>query len=394
MLSIFNERVKIEKYIIFIIIILIFYILINGYFLIIEPFDNTSYIKSNLNNEIENIKTIQQYNLKRDVISLDSNKIQSIEDPISEKYLTFRNNDINTESINTYDFNIIQAFKQILNRQPNSDEIMLYKIKLSTGEINISFLYMILYNTTEYENIMMLQLNDIDRGLENAIFKNKLYDLIKKLYNRYVKTKINNNILSPLRDVYIHLHFDIYLFISFLNLKNYKPFEKEVLNTPVLNKYILKEIFDKYIDLSLLLQFANSLKEIDLKDGKSSILNETFDMKSINNNEILLQETDTNMKDTTTKILDYINSSHISEAVDTKNYINNGPYCRYYNPSAPNKSEYKSNINKPPICTSLNQPQLVQPLFINDSMNFQGTNLNMDTSIGSIMPKFEFNEYI
>ena len=51
---------------------------------------------------------------------------------------------------------------------------------------------------------------------------------------------------------------------------------------------------------------------------------------------------------------------------------------------------------RPQVCTTLGQKQLIQPVFTNSSL-LLGTPLGeaaQDTQVGSIMPKFEYKEYI
>jgi hypothetical protein len=51
---------------------------------------------------------------------------------------------------------------------------------------------------------------------------------------------------------------------------------------------------------------------------------------------------------------------------------------------------------KAPICTSLGQKQLAQPIFTESKLLFQGTDIRTaytDTQVGSIMPKFIYKEY-
>jgi hypothetical protein len=46
-----------------------------------------------------------------------------------------------------------------------------------------------------------------------------------------------------------------------------------------------------------------------------------------------------------------------------------------------------------PVCTTFGQKPLVQPLYLN-SKELLGTPLDEDTSVGTIMPQFEYKEYV
>lgn len=71
-------------------------------------------------------------------------------------------------------------------------------------------------------------------------------------------------------------------------------------------------------------------------------------------------------------------------------------YKKVFNPIK-YQQEYRGMPQyRPNICTSLNQPQLTQPVFTESKLLFQGTSLDQafeDTQVGSIMPKFEYREY-
>ena len=69
---------------------------------------------------------------------------------------------------------------------------------------------------------------------------------------------------------------------------------------------------------------------------------------------------------------------------------------RIYNP-IDYKYHYRGEqgLPRPNVC-SYGTKQIVQPIFLNSSTLFQGTDLREaaeNTQVGSIMPKFEYYEY-
>jgi hypothetical protein len=50
-------------------------------------------------------------------------------------------------------------------------------------------------------------------------------------------------------------------------------------------------------------------------------------------------------------------------------------------------------MRRPPVCTTLGQEPLIQPLYDNSKL-LLGTPLNEDTSVGTIMPEFQYKEYV
>ena len=74
----------------------------------------------------------------------------------------------------------------------------------------------------------------------------------------------------------------------------------------------------------------------------------------------------------------------------------NSSVLRLYNPIVHNKSYLLPSGYRPPVCTSLGQEQLTQPVFTESKLLFQGLDINKaytDTQVGSIMPKFIYNEF-
>jgi hypothetical protein len=71
------------------------------------------------------------------------------------------------------------------------------------------------------------------------------------------------------------------------------------------------------------------------------------------------------------------------------------PATRVYNP-IDYKQNYRGDMRYRPSVCSYGTKQIVQPIFLNSSTLFQGTNLKEaaeNTQVGSIMPKFEYYEY-
>ena len=86
-------------------------------------------------------------------------------------------------------------------------------------------------------------------GIENSIAKR---NLIKKIINIYKETynkQPEEKILIPLRDCYLHLRSNIFLFLSFIQFNNYPNFEKELLSLPTITKKNILEVFNKYYNL-------------------------------------------------------------------------------------------------------------------------------------------------
>lgn len=366
----------------FIIIIIIIYLL---YFIIqnnvtIEYFTNLEYSK-----DLDVLTTIDR------TIHSPSFSKNSILNPIEMKYTTF---DLSLTSKNDLLFTqiIIENFKTILQRGPTPFELKFYKSRFVTNEIDEEYLKTILFNLQEYSNNINLGSNEINAGLEQYTYKNKLSRLIINLYEKYVKNFIPNKpkLIPILRDIYGHLRFDMYVFIAVLLNKGYVNLETELLQIEVLTKGKTYELFYEYISMDEVIDIANEIKREDLLDGKSDILN-GFDI-DINKMKVKIRKFKED-NDITGSISDAVKARDLFNKDDcAKNLdkIENQKIQRYYNTTG-------KNVN-PQICNMLGKSKnTVVSLYPNSKNLFQGSDIKTaynDTEIGSIMPKFEFREYV
>jgi hypothetical protein len=415
----------------------------------------------------------------------------TIDNPISDSLLPY--NPKSKIEINEYE--IIDLFKNILDRPPTIQEMKKF------AYFTLNDLKEYLYNSPEYDKLIKTQDNHVNNGIEGAIAKRNLINRIMLMYSNIKTSELPTKMMMPLRDCFIHLQLNEYLFTAMLESLNYMKFQVDVLSTYVLTKKVLLELFNKHynvLELKLiaqdkinrindkLLDFSNDVENIKkvlvnitdttvidkLKSSfpnafneiiKSTISTDTTNVSTATNktdidqiNEYLKKnierfngtgsgnensnnnkneneninknensnknENENNNKNENNNINDKINkflreNNYINEYVNidkkkiaekltlekkTTNNIDKLPdntelYVRIYNPMERNNSY--ANIPdgyKPPVCTSLGQESLTQPVFTQSKLLFQGTDLNTafnDSQVGSIMPKFIYKEY-
>jgi hypothetical protein len=259
--------------------------------------------------------------------------------------------------------------------------------------------------------------------------------------------------MVPLRDCFIHLQLNEYLFTAMLESFNYIKFQTDVLSTYVLTKKVLLHLFNKHfnvLELKILAQDkinainnknVDFTKELELIKQDILSIGDTDVIKSIKNifpnvfNEVV-KSTVSNNKTTTPNNTDvdilnhYIIENYANELKEQKENneqkenkeekenkeriteeltINNKTskaikklaenselYVRVYEPMKHNNTYILPDGYKAPICTSLGQDIITQPVFTQSKLLFQGTDLNdafENSQIGSIMPKFIYKEY-
>jgi hypothetical protein len=328
--------------------------------------------------------TERQYDLDRDIIPRSSTYIESesIESPIPDAYLTYYM-PIDDEQIhNIYDYIIIRNYRHILGRPPTSKEIKIYRYKLLTGETDETFMITLLYNSLEYEYMKETQLNVVEYELEFETYKRMLFEILRQLYFKYHNEDVYDNMLPVLRSILIHLQFDMYLYIACLSSEKYKPFEIEVLETVVMNKYVLREIFYKHFILLELHNRANAIKQEDLKDGKSDIFSLIFDGQKLQENK------------------DREDAIRAKEEAERRRLAENakGPKCeiklrtkKIYNPITHNMPYTTKIAHNPPVCTTLGNKYNYKEY---ENNKYTTIKESINTDVGSIMQKFEYNEYV
>lgn len=417
---------------IIVILILIFFLIL----LIQSSFVKETFISRKDLNDIQNYSgrlTIESY--------------ETIDIPISDSLIPYNPK----TKIELSEYEVIELTKSILQRPPTIQEMKKFAYYTSDD------LKEYLYNLPEYDKLIKTQDNHVNNGIEGAIAKKNIINRIMIIYSTVSKKDLPIKMMTPLRDCFIHLQLNEYLFTAMLESYNYSRFEVDVLATYVLTKKVLLYLFNKHfnvLELKLVAQDKiNSInnKTIDFSKELDSIKKDILSIgdndlvDSIKNsfpnvfNEILKStlkddpidaETIASIKTTPNKTdIDLLNlylksverfipekeikkeeKKEIKKEIKEELTINTNTnkaiaafpenselYVRVYNPVKRNTTY--TNIPdgyKPPICTTLGQDTLTQPVFTQSKLLFQGTDLNdafEKSQIGSIMPKFIFKEY-
>jgi len=339
--------------------------------------------------------------------SLDQ-KYEKITDPISDAFLPDYV-DLKTHSeTKIHEFIIINTYKTLLDRQPRPEELSKALIEFYNGELNEDILKTRIYNSTEYRMIAKMQSNDVDAGLISQVSAINMIDKLRELYKKELMKDPVKEMLLPLKDCYIHLQYNDYLFRAMLRHANFPLFEKEVLETLMLSREKLLDIFNKHFIMSELRLTANELKRQDLLNRKSETIPAPDDKKKgadLNTSNML------GAGDQISKIVkDGNNVFNINIVLDesmmkgiTRPYSNetkpisnsSDDTCRIYDPIK-YQQHYRGDMRYRPNVCSYGTKQVVQPIFLDSKTLFQGTDLKEaaeNTSVGSIMPKFEYREY-
>lgn len=330
---------------------------------------------------------------------------QNIEIPVKDAYLP---DQIDDKYLNI-DYNIIKLYKEYLDRSPDSTELK------KARYISQDDLKMHLLNSPEYDHMIHMQNNEATDNLESAISKKDLFNKISRIYKKELGKEIHKKLFLPLRDIYIYLQFNDYLFIALLTHNKYIDFENDIKNSSMMTKQKLLELFDKYFDLLDLKYSANDI----IKHKRFNIF-DRFDNKehredNDDNDKIKYYDIKTNNKDEEKhkkhedkdkkddnfiekqidKVKDKIfDKDKIAKNLDKNKNKDSNIILRIYDPVDYNKSN--KNDYRTPICNNLGIKNEPYPIIIGTDLALNATDLDKafnTTQVGSIMPKFEYREY-
>ena len=232
----------------------------------------------------------------------NDNSYKSILDPIDDNYLPYvpQQNNFNNDpkymaEKATNQFVIIDIYKNILGRQPKPREIIVNLQEFYEKNSDEEKLKLKLYNSTEYKMIVKMQSNDIDPTLVSKISEKNIIDTLKTVYKNHFNKMPHDKMTIPLKQCYIHLQFNDYLFKAMLMHDNYSSFERDILREYIINDEKLLEIFDNNFVLYELRLIANELKRRELlkREALSTPVSLTTD--AAKNNAVSSDSTETNL---------------------------------------------------------------------------------------------------
>jgi hypothetical protein len=462
------------------------------------------------NNGVSNIEVSfnnQVFNYKQS----NDDMRDSIIDPIDDKYLPYTDKSYEDDAVHKSDrkineYVIINVYKNLLDRQPKPEELMRNLQDFYERNSDEERLKLKIYNSTEYKMIVKMQSNDIEPGLITSISETRLVDSLTPVYKEQFNKEVPYKLLIPLKQCYIHLQYNDYLFKAMIMHDNFKNFENAILREYIMNDQQLLDLFNKYFVLYELRLIANELKrrellkrkalltpialqtdasklaagvagaggtvgvagaggtvgtagtvgadgkiismdnldsekhigEIMKNDNQTININITLDEKSITGDGVQRNNARTDNSDNSdscSKLYSYINPGNERDNNcssvngtwsgsgssgrsgsnndgggniygsdngddgnnddDNSNNDSSKKYNRVYNPIT-YKQHYKGPPQYRPNVCSYGTKQIVNPVFLNSTTLFQGTELKEaieNTQVGSIMPKFEYREY-
>ena len=313
---------------------------------------------------------------------------------------------------------IMSLYSELLQRSPSSVELITATRDITSGKLTIDGLRQRLLDSDEYARIVKLQSNSLTPELPKIIADKDLLQRIITIYREEMKLPVPNDAILPLKDIYVWLNYNEYAFRAFLRDKDYPNFENDIIRNDTLDSVVLKDTFTKTFDSKTLEEKGVVIAETMAKE-KAALAANTVGATSIAANAAAIGANGTvsgvSPQDSTARtVVDkdsdmtpmvngimtnadrIFNKDQYGRLLDIQLEEGRIPVQTHYGQMAlrPDMS-WTVPQHPPPVCTTLGQRPLVQPVMTNSPL-LLGTSLEdaEDTEVGSIMPKFEYKEYV
>jgi len=161
------------------------------------------------------------------------------------------------------DNDIILTYAEVLQRQPNTRELIEQSRNINSGLITMDDLRQRLITGEEYQRLKKLQSNELSPELPKVIEDTNLMNKVSKLYESELLTDIPSNIILPLKDIYVYLGYNNKAFKAMLRSKNYDNFESDLQYSynNNLNYEMTMSLFFNYFDPTTLKSIAFSIND-------------------------------------------------------------------------------------------------------------------------------------
>lgn len=313
---------------------------------------------------------------------------------------------------------IMGLYDEILQRSPSSTELISSARDIGEGKLTIDGLRQRLLDSDEYNRSIKLQSNSLTPELPKIIADKDLLQKIIAIYEDEKKTKIPNDAILPLKDVYIWLNYNEYALRALLRDKAYANFEADVLRNDMLDAAVLQEMLQKTFNQEDLEAVGVTIAEQIARDNSTatataaaaagaassaSAATSTGCVSGVcaqDSTQRTLGDKDSDMTPMVNGIMSnadrIFNKDEYARMLDRQLEEGRIPVQMHYGQMAlrPDMS-WSVPQRQAPVCTTLGQKPLVQPVMTNSPL-LLGTILEdaEDTEVGSIMPKFEYKEYV
>ncbi|NBU81969.1 MAG: hypothetical protein EBS55_10020, partial [Flavobacteriaceae bacterium] len=172
----------------------------------------------------------------------------------------------NTDSVED---NIIRIYNDILDRYPNSKELIHDSRKILANKLTYDTLKQRLIDSDEYSRIIKLQSNSTTPELTRMISDKSMFTRITYIYFKELNRDCPKYMIYPLKDILIRFDYNENALRAVFRNFNYNYFEQDVKFIKGLDHKQLMDLFDTYFNVADILQQANMILPDDLNSTGS-----------------------------------------------------------------------------------------------------------------------------
>jgi hypothetical protein len=178
---------------------------------------------------------------------------------------------VNNPVLKIVEYNIIKAFKDILDRQPTDEEMKNMKVKIGDNtdySVTVNELSKHPENKKKYTS-----------SIENFYDKNDSIDILSDIYFKEFNKQIPVSMLLVLNNIYKFFNSDKYMIKALLLHNNYINFENYIVKNNITDREIIMDLIQENFKYDELKLKANDIYKYDMinKDVKDN------DIESSNN---------------------------------------------------------------------------------------------------------------
>ena len=300
----------------------------------------------------------------------------------------------------TVEDQVVSTYNTVLDRQPTAKELVDASRDIKAAKLTNLGLRQRLMDSDEYIQLIKMQSNALTPELDRMLSDQATLGNIAALYMLERNKEIPPKLVLPYKDIFAVLKYNPYAFRAFLRDTKYTDFEDDLMSTAQLDKDGAVLLFRERFKIEDIEKEADRLRAEDpaaagagapSAAAGSTVARRVEDLDS--DMSAMLASIQAKAKKVFDKDAKRIADSTDAEGLSTRIYMD-----QTHEGDMVLRPEYAWSVpmQRAPVCTTLGQPALkVAPLLENSKL-LLGTPLEAakDTQVGSIRPKFMYQEYI
>lgn len=309
--------------------------------------------------------------------------------------------DTRDADVNKY---VSKIYVEILERNPTPTELTDHRQVILAGNRTFDDVRQRLTDSAEYRQMIKMQSNRLMPEMPRMISDSKLLRKLADIYLEERKEVIPPKMVLPIKDLFIKLDYSETALRYMLRSEKWAAFQENILVSSDFSEKSLDTLIEKSFGSIDKIEADAVLAAKDENNGASGptaanvsdkidrmIADEDSDMTN------LVEDIQKHGHEVFNKDQPVCQCAIAPSLCDVHRNVAVQPQTHFQDGKMVLRPEFAWSVpqQRPPVCTSLGRPSLVQPVMM-ASTTLMGTPLDEanDTAVGSIMPQFIYKEYV